>query len=387
MGQGKKVINEIFFLRTIACLAVVFLHAISSSLLFADGHNETMLRIVQLFLMFGTPTFVFISELLLANSYQDKIPNGFFSKRVKFILTPYIIMAIIYAWFNLWNANQLTISSFVSDVIGNVLGGYHGYFVLIIFQFYILHFIFQKYIAHRYSPWLILGVSLIINIGYLGIFNVLRLPPSANEHILNFWNDGFKLLFFGWIFYFAVAFYCGRNYDLIKHKVTRNAGKIITVLALSVSLLMFDYFILGFESIHSKRFDIVFYTMSIIGILIYLASKMNKVPNLVMLISRYSFGIYLLHPLLISLIVKYGLVPNDNLILYIAITFLVTVSTAVFLTFLLNKSRIGVYVVGKVKNTAYADKKGVKKNDGLGTKNDTQNIKSAILAVFLFGGE
>lgn len=354
MAVRKKVINEIFYLRAIACLAIVFLHSITSSLGLLGVDNEgtkQILRVTQLFLMFGTPTFVFISEVLITNSYQDRIPNGFFNQRIKFILVPYIVMGIFYAWFNLWNLDMLNVTSFLSLAMENVLlGRYHGYFVLIIFQFYILHFIFQKYIIDKYPPWLMLSIALIVNVGYLGVFNVIRLPESAHIYLLQFWRGDFKLLFMGWIFYFTVAFYCGKNFNSTKELISRNIGKIVLLLILSVSLLMFNYFILGFSSVHSKRFDIVFYTISIIGILIYSVSKMKKVPSVIMLVSRYAFGIYLLHPFFIKLIERYEWIPNDNLLFYIVITFLLAVMGSIVLTFLLNRFKIGTYIVGRVKS-------------------------------------
>lgn len=351
--KENKLINEIFVLRAIACLVVVLLHSVSSYLGHLNSGSEDVersLRVFQLFLMFGTPTFIFISEVLISNSYQEKIPSGFFSKRVKFILVPYIVMGIFYAWFSLWELGQLNSGEFLINSLENVfLGGYHGYFVLIVFQFYILHFIFQRYVADKYSPLMVLGTSLVVNLGYLGLFNVIRLPQSSNEYLLTFWSDDFKLLFFGWIFYFAVAFYCGRNFDKVKGMVNRNVGKIGVALILSIALLMFDYFILGFESIHSKRFDNVFYTISMIGILLFLASKIKKVPYLIMLVSRYSFGIYLLHPFFISIFENYVVFTN-NVFLYIAMTFLLAVVCSILLTFLFNKFNIGAYAVGKVRS-------------------------------------
>ena len=48
--------------------------------------------------------------------------------------------------------------------------------------------------------------------------------------------------------------------------------------------------------IQSKRVDIIFYTISLTFLFFYIASRMQNIPSFLIEVSKYSFGIYLLHP-------------------------------------------------------------------------------------------
>src|SRR5690606_21810644 len=88
------------------------------------------------------------------------------------------------------------------------LGDFHGYFIIIIFQFYILHIIFTKYLSH-FSPKLMLIITFTINFSYLAFFNFVE--PFNIPFAENIWTQKSSLPFLGWVFYFALAFYGGRN--------------------------------------------------------------------------------------------------------------------------------------------------------------------------------
>ncbi|MBT2667501.1 acyltransferase family protein [Bacillus sp. ISL-4] len=352
-------INELFYLRAIACSAVVLLHTISSSMRFFNLSIETelILNSIQLLLLFGTPTFVVISELVLSYSYPDKLPTNFFKKRINFILIPFIVMGIFYAWFDMWHSSDVqSLKVFLLNSISNVfLGSYHGYFVLIIFQFYILHIVFQKYIVDRFSVRFVIGCSLVINFVYLAIFNGTRMPDTSI--LFYFWEDKYKLPFLGWIFYFSVAFYCGKNFNLMKSKINKHIGKLTVFVFLCGSFLLFNYHFIGFRSINSKRVDMVFYTLAVICISVYIVSKIKKIPPFIMLLSRYSFGIYLLHPFILSLIERYGVFPESNLSFYIVMSFILSLTGSIVIVHLLNKIPVGKYIIGNVKSSKEIFKK------------------------------
>ncbi|MEH6992332.1 acyltransferase family protein, partial [Neobacillus drentensis] len=137
----KKLVNEIFLMRTISCLSILLLHSLAR----AYAYDNNIVNLMQLLLTFGTPTFVFISEFILARSYPQELPANFWSKRLKFIMVPYILFGTFYA---LMKGFEQSLSS-GNDFLGSfggflwkhiLLGDYHGYFILVIFQFYLLHY-------------------------------------------------------------------------------------------------------------------------------------------------------------------------------------------------------------------------------------------------------
>ena len=161
--MNKKVIEEIFLMRSIACLSIVLLHALARSFLDKNDIVES----ISLLLTFGTPTFVFISEFILARSYPNQLPSHFWSKRVKYVVLPYLLFGTFYAGSK---GFELALSSDVSFIKAFLsywwkhllLGDYHGYFILIILQFYALHFFFHNYLK-RWSPKIVLPTSFIIS--------------------------------------------------------------------------------------------------------------------------------------------------------------------------------------------------------------------------------
>lgn len=347
----KQHINEVFVIRAIACLSVVLLHSVNFGV---EGYRDILSNFevftysaFAMIFYFGTPIFVFISELLLAHSYKDRIPDNFLIKRVKFILIPYISMAFLYSFLDIYNENvKLSLNSIIIESLKNIfLGDFHGYFVLIIFQFYILHISTRK-LFDKFSPKKILLVSLLINIAYLSFFKFVK--PIDTPILQYIWTRLFWIPFPGWIFYFTLGYYCGVDYFKIKrfvskHRISVMAMPFITLIAVFV----FTY--LDLFSRTSKRPDMIFYTCSVIFALIYLTSLLPKVPKLLMLISNYSYGIYLTHYFFLYLFKPIHVLP---IYIYIPLLFILTTVSSIATVKLFNKIKFGHYIVGKIRVTS-----------------------------------
>ncbi|MFB8734669.1 hypothetical protein ACEQPO_14485 [Bacillus sp. SL00103] len=66
-------------------MSVVLIHAI------AILSSPQQSSIFTALLMFSTPSFIFISEFLLAHAYPNGTPKGFMWKRIKAIFFPFCI--------------------------------------------------------------------------------------------------------------------------------------------------------------------------------------------------------------------------------------------------------------------------------------------------------
>lgn len=334
----KKKISEIFFLRSIACLSVVMVHSIGRYI--QINEEISAWNALYTLMTYGTPTFIFISILLLSYSYRDNLPSGFLVKRFKYILIPYISMAIIYAALN----NISSLSGVIKWSIFNIAGGYHGYFVLVIFQLYILYYLFGKYLS-KSSPSLIITISLIVNVIYLAAFN-LTTPPSENFLITYLWDRGYWSPFIGWIFYFSLAYYCGRFYSdfielLVKYQKSLIVVTIITGLVVVFTLNIFP------ES--SKTIPMLFFSISAMFTIYRLGLKLKTVPSLLVLISQYSFGIYLTHILYLNLFLAlFSRTGVDLGYWVIPIYFIGGISLSIVTVYTVNKFRFGKYIVGKI---------------------------------------
>lgn len=341
-------IKEVFFLRFIACLSVVLLHSIGDyiSIFEISNAKKEWLEIITILLCFGTPTFIFISELVLSKVYKEGLPRNFWSKRIKYIFIPYICMAFFYATLSTISGDH-SIRGLILEFVNNVfLVGYHGYFILIIFQFYMLHWIFCSYLKHC-NPRMVLLISFIINAGYLGIFNFISPPQGAVFQFI--WNKGYWLPFLGWIFYFCLAYYCGRYYAeyielLRKYKVC------IVILTIISSLVVVEvHFNHIINEIGSKRIDVLLLTISLILLISLVASYVTNVPKIVNVVSKYSFGIYLLHVFCFSIMKRIILfIQIESVLLFVGMLFIGSVCLSIIGTNLLNRFKYGAFLVGKL---------------------------------------
>ncbi|PAD85004.1 hypothetical protein CHH57_01450 [Niallia circulans] len=346
----KEIINEIFLLRSISCLAVVLIHSIGFALENVDHYNsldEKMLAIIRTILNFGTPTFIFISEFLLAKSYPDKVPKGFFIKRFKFLLIPYIFMAFFYALIDIQNNEMpFLFSNILIETFKNIfLADYTGYFVVIIFQFYILHTLLNKTLK-KYKPTMVLSISLLINLIYLGFFNFTN---PLSEYI---WYYSSWMPFVGWVFYFTMGYYCGTNYRYFKTLL--NKYKLLVYIMPILTLI----FVLGLRYTglltipSSKTVGILIFTPAMICLIVHISLKMKRIPYLMLIINNYSFSIYLLHIALINvlspLINKLSFL---NIYLFTMVIFLIALSTSILVAILFNKLPYGKYVIGNIQRS------------------------------------
>ncbi|PAF31571.1 acyltransferase family protein [Paenibacillus sp. 7516] len=343
--MDKKLVNEIFWLRSISCLAIVLIHAIETSIDYystQSGSALVSLQTLHLFLLFATPTYVFISEFLLAKAYKDGVPSGFFMKRVKNLLIPYCFMGVAYAVIEA--KDSFTWSSLIVETVKNiVMGDFVAWFILLIFQFYILHMILSKFL-NRIRPSNALVISFVINIAYLGFFNLTQ-PLAVIPFHDYIWARGYWIPCLGWIFYFTVGYYAGRNYNDIVQWIHRRQLWIFgsTLLALGLVFLLDD---LIFSKTTSKRPDMLIYTCCVIGLIFYVSNKVNKVPPWVYYISSYSFSIYLLHKLIMTFIPP---IPKMGMISYVAILFVGSLIGSVIVAYLFNRIPFGKYVVGGIQ--------------------------------------
>lgn len=343
-------IKEVFFLRTLACLSIVLGHSIASSLNwfpFLEAESRLILsvwRTVIELLLFGTPVFVFISALVLSHAYPQGTPKGFLLKRTKYILIPYAVMGVCYAV--LACAIEGSFRTLPAKVLQNVLlGQYHGYFILIIFQFYLLHMVFHKLLKTIPLKHLMV-YALLINVAYLAVAGI-------------YWNHSglavqiWWLPLFAWIFYYVLAFHIGRNLDWYRIKL-KPYGVYLLIGCVAAGAMVPVLSGTGVFPSGSKRVDVLVYTVLVCFLVYRLASKTVKVPRWVEAVSSYSFGIYWLHVFFIAVLHKvFKLLPEGvqeqfNVSLYIVYLFVSAALLSMASTYLVTRVPGGAYIVGKL---------------------------------------
>ncbi|RKL69304.1 adhesin [Salipaludibacillus neizhouensis] len=348
--KSQGMIKEIFVLRSIGCLSIVFLHSVHAALMTVPiremGELEAItFDSIQMLLYYGTPMFIFISEFLISYSYRNRdVPPGFLKKRLRFILIPYFVMAVFYSLPFIMQGWESWSLKLVRNIF---IGDYHGYFILIIFQFYLFHLYFYRYLK-AWSPKIVLPIALIINATYLMIFN-FTLPPESLPFSTYVWERFYWIPLFGWIFYFALGFYAGLYYELFIEALKKWRYIIIIGPVLSSIMLLYFYHS-GFLSVHSsKRTDILIHTTMLSMFLFYITTRFTRPSPFLVFISQYSFGIYLLHYFFIFLgDAIFRLYPIDIGFSYILVLFVFSIGCSIASIYFLNKWKYGHLVIGKI---------------------------------------
>ena len=120
--------------------------------------------------------------------------------------------------------------------------------------------------------------------------------PIYNEKVKYIWYTIlYQIPFMSWIGYFSVAYYCGKNMDVFlsfwkKYKIHMASMCLYCYISYDIGIYR------DFNPYTIKRVDIIFYTISLTFLFFYIASRMQNIPSFLIEVSKYSFGIYLLHP-------------------------------------------------------------------------------------------
>ncbi|CAI6076743.1 acyltransferase family protein [Cohnella sp. JJ-181] len=355
-------IKEISLLRGLSCLFIVLVHCIEQAEgdyanMGSQGQGMTSLVFLKLLLKVGTGIFVFISEFILAYKYPDKLPEGFFAKRARFLLIPFAVMAVFYAAFRILIVEGSSPVEFLKQIVLNVFfGGFHGYFIIIIFQFYLLHALFVRYAARIKMAYMLTG-ALLVNLAYLGFFNFVSPPSIPRADYI--WYNVSTLPLFGWLFYFVLAYYCGTRFEAFKRVLAKGRYLIVSVTMVTAAACIAAERAQLFPVNTSKRIDVFLLTCCTALLLFSIGLLLKRVPAWLTQVSNYSFGIYWLHFVFIALasFALRSFMPMSGY-LYVGILLIISTALAMAATELLQRIPYGVYAVGRVRDRAERSRSG-----------------------------
>lgn len=336
MERRVVVVPELIVIRALACMAVVLMHSIYMVVL---GQSEvgTGLNITRLLLLFSTPTFAFMSAFLIGFSKRKRTYAETLWLRVKYLLLPYLCFAVFYAAWQAYNWGM----PFAQRAWYNIRGGYHGYFVLVVMQFYLIHPL-MKPLMDRFSPKVMIPAAGIVNLLYLAALNLgwVRLPYLG----FNWYH-----LLPAWVFYYVLGYYSGRDLKRFQ-AVLRRYWPAAVALMVAAAALVIGLTLSGFmPDVTSQRFDVLLYAAGVILVAFLVTGRMRRVPALLNYVNRASYGIYLLHWFFLELFLRlarpFFYLPREVVILglWVAATLASTL-----VTYGLNQFRWGPFVVGKL---------------------------------------
>ncbi|ANU22584.1 acyltransferase family protein [Planococcus donghaensis] len=340
-----KNLNEINIIRAIMCLAIVVTHSISNYLRNIEVDQvayDQYIVWIRFALLCSTPIFILLSETLLSKNYPNGLKKGFFAKRIQFILIPYLLIGLIVSY----RGSARDFSSFLDVALQKVVfGQWYGFFVIVIFQFYILHWLIGKYLA-RVNPIGPILVSFAISFAHVYCF--VHVATYENFILTNYplW---YKTHIFMWLFYFIVAFYIGQYYEqLITFLTTKIWIPILTTMT-SFGIIMYNYIELDYTRISSERYDMLLYSVSVFFLLVTLIRKFNFNNQTLVMISNFSFFIYLTHMIFLPYFVKLSMTFGENFFTYVITMTFLTISSCIGVAFLFYQNGFTRHFTGKIK--------------------------------------
>lgn len=284
-----KRLDEIDTIRGVLIVLVVAIHVASFMIWFNPKPNIASYFWFFAFGKFSVPGFVLLSGIVLMYSYRAKELSyvKFIKSRVLYIVVPYLIWSGVYF---IYKTPVNVFDALVLLIKGKAM--FHLYFIVIIFQFYLLFPLFKS-ITIRLSFKYVAVVGLIVQLVIFDIF--------SSVSFLRLFNPTIFLL---WSYVFIIGMYVGKEYEKVMAFIDKNSG---LILSLFVIATMFTY--IKFNSQIQKGQEVwqssdsmpILMTISSIFLLMYISRNFKLVKTVFNVLGKYSYQIYLMHmiPLLI----------------------------------------------------------------------------------------
>ena len=349
METSKRSIGRIHYfdyLRVFATFAVIVIHVaaykfgsvdVKSFSFFVFNAFDSLAR-------WSVPIFVMISGALFLN--KDINFSKLFKKNILRLITAYLFWSVLYAVILTFNnvvvkSGQFNIHNFLSMIIG---GHYHMWFIPMIIGLYLSLPVLQPLKGQNKTMKYFILLSFIFAAVIPLVFNLVDDFAGTFAEITSIKNVILNMKFYlvlGFVGYFVAGYYLQKN-ELSKTVIkTIYALGIISFIA---SILL--NFAVSVKTGAGRETYIGFTTVfvSIESAAVFLFFKNCKVfknpGKFVQTLSKLSFGVYLLHPLIIELLdnVLHISTTSFNPLLSVPV-----ISVAVFIV-----SSAAIYVLSKL---------------------------------------
>ena len=325
-SKSKEHLYEVDLMRAFIILGVVCVHVVSFYNLFAEPLSKlnAVYDVSLTALHFTREAFMYITGLVLFITYYRKsfTARDFWLKRFKLIAIPYIAFTLIYILFSgtYLKGFSWTLPGVAGDFFFSVLTGhqFYLYYIVISMELYILFpaFVWFMRRTERYHWWLLLGSFLFelglmwFNKDYLQNLNTAHLPVWL--YWLIRYRDRNIVMYQFW-------FVCGAvfaiRYQEIKSFLLAHGRAVAVTLAVALAALT-AHFWLDLYLLHQDETMSVLvlqpimipYSLIVTLALCYagirwsqarLKKSMRWLSNFIKTAAAASFGIFLIHPLML----------------------------------------------------------------------------------------
>lgn len=349
MSHQERKLEWIDNLRVIATVSVILLH-ISASL--ALRYNTLPLfkwwvgNAVDGFTRYCVPVFVMISgSLLLGKEYSI---SSFLKKRFLRVFLPFLFWALAYCFFYWYvlpikkQPHGSAIIQWTWELISNGIS-YHFWFIYMLLGLYVIIPLINPFIKKLSDKNLII----ILIIWATSIFiNSLFTIFLKKENIFSFYFC--KL--YGYLGYLILGYYLS-THDILEKK-SLATGLLIWISGCVVTIFGTYYLSLGEKKFISILYDFLSFNVAISATGLFFFLKKFELENKALILLRnqickYSFGIYLVHVMVLGFLFNAGIYWNmTNPLLSVPLIFVLCLSISILVIYILNKIPYGKYISG-----------------------------------------
>jgi probable poly-beta-1,6-N-acetyl-D-glucosamine export protein len=369
--QTHPYIYELDPLRAVTAVTVVAVHVLAFTVFL---NNTTAGVQVQNGIItsvhFTREAFMFITALALVYVYFGRpfSTRRFWAKRSIGILLPYCIWSIAYTWVN---TSQHSPAAFAKAALFNILTGnasYQLYYILLTLQLYLVLPLFLLFLKHiKHHPWRALSISFALQVLFMyADYRYLQqgtLASSGVWQVVAAYQDRFLLTY---QFYFILGGLAALSLQQARAFVLRYGKWIVGCFVLALAAL-WVHFLLQVDVSHESfgyatsvlQPIMTFYSPTVIALLCWLACCWAIQTNqqghpkgyrFWHILSDASFGIYLVHPFILTALLRWGvpLMPEAwPVALRVFLTWFLTAGGATGISILLMKTPVLSHLVGR----------------------------------------
>jgi len=343
----KPQLDWINSLRIVAMFMVVVLHT-TSPLIMAYGKVPLSDWLVGDFYnalsRFGVPVFVMITGALLL--HRDYELGDFLKKRLSRILAPFLFWSLVYvayAWYN----EDITFTANTWDNTRQVLhmlkygSSYHLWYVYMLVGLYFFIPILSKFVRNATEKEVLYFLLAWLGVMMIGQPYLKRFDPQIDLH-----NFG------GYAGYLVLGHYLA--FKPLPAQLTRGWFAFSFVLSLLVIIAGTWWVCLYFKNLGTLFYEPISPTIVLLSVSAFMVGRLSVVnwsPRLKRardFVGGYTFGIYLCHALILTLIDDYLNINYKlfNPIVSIPLTALVCYTLSLLLMYLLSKLPFGKWITG-----------------------------------------
>lgn len=338
LEKDKNHIYYFDYLRIICAIAVIVIHVSSGQ--FSNvkffGFNWHILNIFDSISRFCVPVFVMISGALFLNKNKEISYKVLFKKYILRMVIVLVVWSLFYAFIMCIFSHGFNLRTFISNFIN---GHYHLWYLYMLLGLYLVLPILKKIVEDEN----IMKYFLILSLVFTFVIPTLLSVPKFSFLSKAFSNINFYLTL-GYTSYFVLGYY------LANKEFTSKQRKIIYILGILgflFTILFTVYISFKKNSLDTRFYEnySLFVLLESIFIFVFCKYNLNELPNkkiisnLIVKLSNNSFGIYLIHALVLRVIAtiysNLGLSINC-LILVPLFTFIILIISFIF-TYLFKK--------------------------------------------------